>query len=223
MPRAKRTDGYGERLMRALEEGPRPMSLRGLGNLMEGAYPDLRGATYSGVRQYAEGNIKVRPRVDLLRAIAEVLQVRWQWLAYGNGEMTASREELRVERAAAAAATSLETHLAFILKDAVVGAFGTENYSSGRTDQIPYWVAPLGEVWMQLLDSPGPTKEPEAMIGAALLAPLRAFGVDPVALAEEGNGMGHYVLAMLPALLLAAAERRRQMRRRAADEADEAE
>ena len=86
----------------------------------------------------------------------------------------------------------------------------------------PFWVPPIGELWMQLLASPGKTKDPEAMIGNAFEGPLRALGVDPVVMSESGR-FGHYVLAMLPALLTLAEERARQQRREALVRRDEEE
>ncbi len=52
-----------------------------------GKYPDLRGTSYGGVRQYAEGKV-ANPRAELLRAMADVLGVRQDWLAFNQGPMT---------------------------------------------------------------------------------------------------------------------------------------
>jgi transcriptional regulator with XRE-family HTH domain len=83
----KRTDGYSDRLRQALREGPNPMSVRRLGEeVLPARFPDLRGATYGGVRQYAAGKVK-SPRIELLRAIADVLGVRSDWLAFNDGAM----------------------------------------------------------------------------------------------------------------------------------------
>lgn len=94
MPREKQTAGYAERLAIALQRGPRPMSVRRLQRKLAGEYPGLRGTTYGGVRQYAEGKV-LNPRMELLRAIAEVLEVRGDWLAFGTGEMTRDQQEAR--------------------------------------------------------------------------------------------------------------------------------
>ena len=69
------TDGYRGRIRRALKQGPRPMSVRDLAREMGEKHPHLRGTSYGGIRQYAEGKIR-NPRVELLRAIAETLGVR---------------------------------------------------------------------------------------------------------------------------------------------------
>lgn len=99
MARQKRTTGYAERLQMALERGPRPMSVRGLAKALQDRFPDLRGTSYGGVRQYAEGNV-ANPRIDLLRAMADVLGVRWQKIAYDEGALTEVQQ--RAEEAAAA-------------------------------------------------------------------------------------------------------------------------
>lgn len=92
--RQKLTDGYGGRLRKARERGPRPMSIRQLGREMEERYPDMRGATYGGVRLYLTGEV-TNPRVELLRAIADVLGVRADWLAFDDGPMTEAEEAAR--------------------------------------------------------------------------------------------------------------------------------
>lgn len=96
MGKKRRTDGYHLRLGEALREGPKPMSVRGLGRDLSDAYPDIRGASYGGVRQYAAGRV-LNPRMELLRAIADVLAVRWEWLAFDDGEMTDALEKARTE------------------------------------------------------------------------------------------------------------------------------
>lgn len=87
------SSGYQDRLAQALERGPRPMSVRGLHQGLEDRFPDLRGTSYGGVRHYVEGKV-TSPRVELLRAMAEVLGVRPDWLAFGEGPMT--EEEARL-------------------------------------------------------------------------------------------------------------------------------
>lgn len=87
----KPTDGYADRLKEARQWGPKPMSVRELAREVRAKYKDLRGASYGGIRQYADGAI-ASPRIDLLKAIAHVLQVRPEWLAFGNGTMTEAAE-----------------------------------------------------------------------------------------------------------------------------------
>jgi hypothetical protein len=81
--REKPTDGYADRISWALSQGPRPMSVRALHKEAEAAYPHLRGTSYGGIRQYVEGR-PVNPRVELLRAFADLLGVRPDWMAFGR-------------------------------------------------------------------------------------------------------------------------------------------
>jgi hypothetical protein len=114
----KPTDGYDERLRRALESGPRPLSARGLAGELAAEHPRLnRGKSYGGVRAYIDGRVR-NPRMDLLRAIADTLRIRWQWLAYADGPMTeaegaiaAAEGARRQEEAGAAVLGFLEREL----------------------------------------------------------------------------------------------------------------
>lgn len=90
--RQKPTAGYEARIRLALNRGPRPMSVRGLQKELEKRFPDLRGTSYGGVRLYTEDNNVRNPRVELLRAFAEVLEVRADWLAFDEGEMTEAEQ-----------------------------------------------------------------------------------------------------------------------------------
>lgn len=109
MARQKRTHGYDARLKLALSEGPRPMSARQLADEFKRMKErkelphDLRGTSYGGVRQYTEGRV-ANPRVELLQAMAQVLGVRTEWLAFDDGKMTEAQEAAsRAGRAGAAA------------------------------------------------------------------------------------------------------------------------
>lgn len=96
MGRAKRTTGYDSRLREVLLSGPRPMSIRALGKELEERFPDVRGATYSSLRAYAsEGGVR-HPRIDVLRAVGEILGVRWEKLAFNEGAWTEEEEAFRV-------------------------------------------------------------------------------------------------------------------------------
>jgi hypothetical protein len=88
------TTGYADRLSEALQRGPHPMSVRALARQIATAFPDLRGTSYGGIRQYAAGSVR-RPRTELLQAIAEILGVRRDWLAFGEGAMTDKEENAR--------------------------------------------------------------------------------------------------------------------------------
>jgi transcriptional regulator with XRE-family HTH domain len=91
MAQGRPTDGYHERLGRALREGPSPMSVRQLGEALGARHPGRRGFTYGGIRQYLANKVK-NPRLDVLRAAADELGVRPEWLAFDDGEMTVERE-----------------------------------------------------------------------------------------------------------------------------------
>jgi hypothetical protein len=108
--RQKLTDGYTDRLGRALREGPRPTSVRGLAEALKGhpQHKHVRGATYGGVRQYAEGSVR-SPRVELLKAMAEVLGVRADWLAYDRGPMTEDEAHARSRVGEVSDATAAQT------------------------------------------------------------------------------------------------------------------
>lgn len=126
--RQKQTDGYAERLDRARSEGPNPMSVRGLHRAVEERFPDLRGTSYGGIRQYAEGNVR-NPRIELLRALADVLGVRADWLAFGEGPMT-EREAARMRaqrdgRAEAVSEDVLDIRRAFASMEEAVGDLPT--------------------------------------------------------------------------------------------------
>lgn len=106
--RQKVTDGYSKRLNEALNDGPRPMSVRALAREMgreDSPYKDLRGTSYGGIRQYVQGDV-THPRIELLRALADVLKVRSDWLAYGQGAMTEEEEKARKAKEEASAGPS---------------------------------------------------------------------------------------------------------------------
>ena len=81
-----------------MRDGPQPAdSVRGLARRIRQrkAYRTLRGASDGGIRQYVEGSV-TSPRIELLRAIADVLGVRWEWLASAQGAMTEVEERTRL-------------------------------------------------------------------------------------------------------------------------------
>jgi hypothetical protein len=95
MAQERVTDGYQERLQRALREGPNPMSIRELGKALEAKgkkVPDPRGFTYGGIRQYMVPNKVKNPRLRVLRAAADILKVRFEYLAFNDGAMTVPEE-----------------------------------------------------------------------------------------------------------------------------------
>ncbi len=234
--RQKLTSGYGERLQRALLEGPRPMSIRQLGAEMEHRHPEMRGATYGGVRQYAAGNI-ANPRVELLRAIADVLGVRADWLVFGEGEMTEEEEAARVEveeRAAVAGTKSpqeVERERAVQSKLALLWAMGAlpdRVRIDGSDDPthvaermhafaqrvnlgyVPPWLPALAEVRARY----GRATIDDAALGRALGAVLEALGLDPAAGVDSTyrtqEWLDDYIAGMVPVLLALAPERSRR-------------
>lgn len=197
--RQKLTTGYSERLQRALAKGPRPMSIRQLGSEMKKAYPDLRGATYGGVRQYVAGNIQ-NPRIELLRAIAEVLQVRPEWLAFGEGEMTekAQRVAEAAQQAAAPALSQIPGATNAPLDD-FAGAALTATWKtlSGRYSR--------DELSEKVEEGEGPVTVSEpipftlylyARLHHAVLQPLAFLGLD----IERGDALNDYASAVAVAI-----------------------
>lgn len=66
----------------------------------KGEPPKLRGVSYGGIRKYVGDAPPKVPRIELLRAIAEVLEVRPEWLAFNDGPIT--EREARVQQVARA-------------------------------------------------------------------------------------------------------------------------
>jgi hypothetical protein len=221
LARQERTKGYALRLRWAVEEGPKAMSVRRLADGLGRQYPKLRGTSYGGVRQYAENKVK-RPRVELLRAMADMLGVRGDWLAFGDGEPTEHLDYWR--RAARSLAESGMTPEkgappAERLRDAVREALGRQSPYGGQVEEsMPPWVPMLSPVWFELVNADakarpagvGVTLEDvtnlERAIGEALAAPLRAIRVDAASLTERD--LTRYVVSMIPALLSVAARRK---------------
>lgn len=101
MAQKRSTDGYGSRLERALQEGPRPLTVRQFARELKARYPKLRGTSAGGVREYVKGSI-TSPRMELLQAMADVLDVRRDWLAFNQGAMTEAEEHARMQVGAVA-------------------------------------------------------------------------------------------------------------------------
>ncbi|MEX2531436.1 MAG: helix-turn-helix transcriptional regulator [Gemmatimonadota bacterium] len=198
------TAGYGARIARALERGPRPMSARELARRVGELYPDLRGTSYGGIRQYAEGNIQ-RPRVDLLRAIADVLGVRAEWLAFDEDEMTEDLQRAREAREAGEEPDPGATWGAEDFLRVVGGELG-----DGRL-LVDHPAEPfLLEGWARLLDagiSPAHSEEatPETTreeglqgIGRAALGQPRPIEFDPIVIPPDvpRDSRHHYAIAV---------------------------
>lgn len=83
----------GERLRFAADRQPREGRRRGIRLFQErikGAYPDLVGCALSTIQSYA--NDVSEPSLEFLRASADVLSVRYEWLAVGQGQATEKEE-----------------------------------------------------------------------------------------------------------------------------------
>lgn len=209
----KKTEGYADRLTVALERGPRPMSVRALARKIEEEYSELRGASYGGVRLYATGGAR-NPRVELLRAIADVLQVRGDWLAFDDGEMTEMLQARREEATAASGGAELSAAelRTLVLHRDILSGLGLRTPGDDDPESHPYWVAPASEIWFQLVAGAGTAAimDPGVMIGRALRGPMEALGIDARKMHERNpTEFGHYVLAMTPALLMLCQERLR--------------
>lgn len=163
----KRTAGYERRLSRALNEGPRPMSVRGLSDALnaEGSpYRGIRGSSYGGVRQYVEGAVR-SPRIEVLRAMADVLGVRGDWLAFEDGAMTEGEERASAtgrEARIAVAASFLEEEeerRSKLLRRAIVAELPAMQKARAGT-----WsrLATLLETWAIEMREPAPTPPPES-------------------------------------------------------------
>ena len=98
MAEKKRTEGFSGRLRERLETGPRAMTVREFARALQRRDPDnrVRGKSASGVRHYVDGEV-LNPRLSLLQLMAAELDVRWEKLAYGEGEWTEAEEETRIK------------------------------------------------------------------------------------------------------------------------------
>jgi transcriptional regulator with XRE-family HTH domain len=192
MPKKRKTDGYSERLQLALEVGPEAMSVRQLARAVADKYPDLRGASYAGVRQYVEGNVR-SPRVELLRAMADVLGVRPEWLAHNDGAMTAAEEEARKRPPLAPTPAQMQR-----TRTAAYAAFRDEAgvlFPSGfdaaqaqvllAVGAVAEYVGPGGLDLPGMDDEegeqPGHRRYVEAarLLGRAIMAPLHVLRIEP--------------------------------------------
>jgi len=98
--------GVHDRLVEALRRSD--MSIRKLQRaLSEG---DVPGSGYASVHSYVKGGTE--PRRDWLAVAAGVLGVRLEWLADGDGEMTAEDAALALQATVEREATSLPRELA---------------------------------------------------------------------------------------------------------------
>jgi len=230
----KTTIGFRKRILRALESGPSPMTVRALGNTVRERFPDVRGASYGGVRAYVEGRVR-NPRLELLHALADVLAVRFEWLAYGDGEMTPADEKQRersARRSVAAIARAEGTRewkaaLSFVwdVREALIpdsfpdlspAGYRVDAAGAGAAEDAPAVLA----AWARAHNASvipywyAPDEEAArrhgisaASLGRALRAPLDVLGIDPALLAE-GRALDDYITAMTPVFLTLAARQK---------------
>jgi hypothetical protein len=152
----------------------------------------MRGTSDAGIRAYAEGNVR-RPRTELLRAIADVLQVRAEWLVFGKGEMT---EELEQRRGLLAKLDEMREEEAAAFHAAVVRAMRAPSDREPR-----YWMPAAWEASRRLgLDA--------KKLGRQLAAPLAALGIDPGRMTEDA--FNDHVTRMVSVLLALDGEQKAQ-------------
>ena len=201
--RQKPTGGYAARIQVALSQGPRPMSVRALAAELAEQYPDVRGTSYGGVRSYAEDRVQ-NPRIELLRAMAEVLGVRGDWLAFGEGERTEIEQAATAPELEAAAETERRFSMAEEALQRIAegaGPAGDRFLDAGlaRVNVLTTWRRLLRDMWGR--ERPFQVQgraELEEALGRALVAPLEALRMDPATLSAEG--LTEYVSAVAGAL-----------------------
>lgn len=211
----------GERLQTALEFGGwRVLAFRDeMKERLEGT--DARGYTHPAIKRYLDD--RAEPSLGFLRVAADVLGVRYPWLAVEQGAMT---EEEEMERMAVAAmtVTASRIHLSAPSPfEASGGRPGPEELrkilgpvlpSVMRALNLPPsasrsgWVGGLNEIGRQLPDSLSGGGTGTHPVAEALRVPIDAFGVKLDAMPDEV--LDQYVFGMIPGLLVLAQEARDQ-------------
>lgn len=181
------------------------MSVRAFAAAMARRTPRPKGSTRAMVNRYRKGT--TTPRSDFIAAAAATLGLNAEWLASGTGPETPGSELV-----AAIANLTQETagewrRTALRIRRAVLG-------TAGENEDIPYWVAPLADLWMSgdLIPYRGNAPADLAALGAALRAPLEALGLSPEKIGVRA--FRDYALGMVPVLFTLGAH---QARRRKAD------
>lgn len=85
----------GERLRIAIRRMPargRERGIRLFQKQMEERYPGVTGTSYPSIHSYLQN--RTAPPLEFLAAAAELLGVREEWLANGEGEMTEERQRI---------------------------------------------------------------------------------------------------------------------------------
>jgi transcriptional regulator with XRE-family HTH domain len=185
----KLTMGFKARLGRALARSG--MSVRGLGKELEAQYSGrVRGATYGALRQYLDESSRgvKNPRIELLQAIASILDVRWEWLAYDEGAAT-NHEQALAEAATAPPPQNPDDEDLTKLRAALAGM-----WDDAQERESLYWAAAVAveQSWIQAWVS-----QPYSDVGAAaasassfvrvVLAPLRELSVNLADLPDDAQ------------------------------------
>lgn len=215
MPYQKQTVGYDGRLREALQHAG--MTVYGVHQQLkrDPRLRGLRGTSATGVRSYFVEDPKPpeQPRLELLRAFATVLGVRYEWLAFGAGERT-EKEQEAADAAAAASVMDMEAggvtpresvDMAASMLHAIAEGAGTIDgprarmpasviAAWGRRRFAYYKAAGKGEGEVVVRDD-AIARE----IGTALVAPLKALGLTPRDLTEAE--FQNFTLAMVAALV----------------------
>lgn len=81
----------GKRLTKAMARAG--IGSRILEKRIRARWGEIRGSSYGAIEAYRKGSVR-RPRLEVLRATAEILEVRSEWLIWGEGEMTSAAERI---------------------------------------------------------------------------------------------------------------------------------
>lgn len=185
-------DSVGERLRLAIEQ--QIGSVRKFRRELHDHAPDLRGTARQTLYRYFKGESEPGP--GIIKAAADLLGVREDWLARGDGEMTPEAERLR--RAQEAAMMDDEESLEPIreLLDTMAEGEGPDLRGSMAPAATFFDLAIRYVQWWGE-DDLGVAAD---KLGRLIMAPVREFGLDPFPHTPEFRD---YVVAMNHALALA--------------------
>lgn len=203
---------FGERLHDELER--RAWNVKTLQRHLRGRTGGAKGTSYGQVWSYVNGKAPIEPRRNVLEALAVLLEVRMEWLAFA--------EEPRTEQEGRAAEvrgwSKADMRAAQERRDKLLGALA-EGFMHGgsRPRRKAKQAAPLSEsaidnlvhayVHAMALATPLPAHDSEEEyelareVGRSAAAPLRAMGADPWAI--DVVDLNDYVASIVPAFVLA--------------------
>jgi hypothetical protein len=164
----------------------------------ERVHGGITGATLPSIIAYQK-NV-AWPSKTFWDEAGAVLNVRPEWLAFGIGHPTQAHEQVE---AANKASQPPDDSAIVLVKRAILGTDGPQ--ASG--DAIPYWVAPLADVWLlrDLIPYEGSDAKQLKVLAAVLREPLKALGFSPATMG--GVAFNDYVMTMVPVLFGLAAHR----------------